>query len=130
MAWGFRGRGRSRSASRSVRRPKGQVRGGKSVQYSITSSRGRKKYYGVTNNPSRRAREHRESGKFAPGDRFRVETRAVSRKKAERVESAKLASYRGSHRGRNPRHNATRSGQFERHQSGGGFGNFLRKLFG
>ena len=130
MAWGFRGGGRSRSASRGSRRPKGQVRGGKSVQYSIKSSRGRTKYYGVTKNPSRRAAAHRESGKLAPGDRFRVETRPLSRAEAERVESTKLASYRGSHRGRNPRHNTTRSGQFERGQSGGGFGNFLRKLFG
>ena len=130
MAWGSRGGRRSRSSSRASRRPKRQVRSGKSVQYSIKSSRGRTKYIGVTNNPSRRAREHRESGKFAAGDRFRVETRPVSREKAERVESAKLASYRGSHRGRNPRHNTTRSGQFEGRRSGGGFGNFLRKFFG
>ena len=127
MAWGFRGGGRSRSSSRGGRRPKGQVRGGKSVQYSIRSSGGRPKYYGVTNNPSRRAKQHRESGKLARGDRFRVETRPVSRTKAERVESAKLASHRRSHRGRNPQHNTTRSGQFERRRSGGGF---LRWLFG
>ena len=130
MAWGYRGGGRSKSASGASRRPKGQVRGGRSVQYSITSSRGRTKYLGVTNNPSRRAGEHRESGKLARGDRFRVETRPVSRAKAERVESAKLASYRSSHRGRNPQHNTTRSGQFERRRSGGGFGSFLRKLLG
>lgn len=129
MGWGSRGGGRSRSASRASR-PKGQVRRGKSVQYSIKSSRGRTKYIGVTNNPSRRAKAHRDSGKLARGDRFRVETRPVSREKAERVESAKLASYRSSHRGRNPQHNTTRSGQFEGRRSGGGFGNFMRKLFG
>ena len=129
MGWGSRGGG-SRSASRGSSRPKGQVRKGKSVQYSIKSSKGRTKYLGVTNNPSRRASEHRKSGKLASGDRFRVETRPVSRADAERVESAKLASYRGSHRGRNPRHNITRSGQFEGRRSGSGFGGFLRKLFG
>ncbi len=127
MAWGYRGGGRSRSSSRGGRRPKGQVRSGKSVQYSITSSGGRKKYYGVTNNPSRRAEQHRRSGKLASGDRFRVETRPVTRKKAEQVESAKLASHRRSHRGRNPEHNTTRSGQFEGRRSGGGF---LRWLLG
>ena len=127
MAWRSRGGGRSGSSSRGGGRPKGQVRGGKSVQYSISSPRGRKKYYGVTNNPSRRARDHRKSGKLASGDRFRVETRAVSRKKAEQVESAKLASHRRSHGGRNPEHNTTRSGQFERRRSGGGF---LRWLLG
>jgi hypothetical protein len=51
----------------------------------------------------------------------------VTRKKAEQVESAKLASYRRSHRGRNPEHNTTRSGRFERRRSGGGF---LRWLLG
>ena len=130
MAWGYRGGGRSRSASRGSSRSKGQVRSGKSVQYSIKSSRGRTKYYGVTNNPSRRAAEHRESGKLARGDRFRVETRPVSRTKAERVESAKLASYRRSHGGQNPQHNTTRSGQFEGRRRDGSFGGFLRKLFG
>lgn len=113
MAWGSRGSGRPRSTSRGSRRPKGQVRNGKSVQYSIKSSRGRTKYYGTTNNPSRRAAEHRNSGKLARGDRLRVETRPMSRAKAERVESAKLASYRSSHHGRNPQHNTTRSGQFQ-----------------
>ncbi|MDE2968618.1 MAG: hypothetical protein OXT51_00725 [Chloroflexota bacterium] len=130
MAWGSRNRGRSRSASGASRRPKGQVRNGKSVQYSIKSSSGRTKYYGVTNNPSRRASEHQKSGKLRRGDTFRVETRPVSRADAERVESAKLASHRRSHSGRNPRHNTTRSGQFEGRRSGGSFGGFLRKLFG
>ncbi len=130
MAWGSRNRGRSRSASGTSSRPKGQVRKGKSVQYSIKSSRGRTKYLGVTNNPQRRASEHRKSGKLSSGDTFRVETRPVSRSDAERVESAKLASYRRSHGGRNPRHNTTRSGQFEGRRSSGGFGGFLRKLFG
>lgn len=130
MAWGNRGGGRSKRTSHSSSRPKGQVRRGKSVQYSIKSSRGRTKYLGVTNNPSRRASEHRESGKLASGDRFRVETRPVSRADAERTERAKLASHRRSHGGRNPQLNTTRSGQFERRRGGGGLGSFLRKLLG
>ena len=67
MAWRSRGGGRSGSSSRGSR-PKGQVRGGKSVQYSITSPRGRKKYYGVTNNPSRRARDQYGETQTPGGD--------------------------------------------------------------
>ncbi|MDE2781011.1 MAG: GIY-YIG nuclease family protein, partial [Chloroflexota bacterium] len=92
-------------------RPKGQVRDGKAVQYSIKDVKGRTKYIGTTNNPTRRAGEHRESGKLKNTDKLVVETRPIHRGKAERVEAAKLQSHRKAH-GHNPKHNVTSDGQF------------------
>ena len=121
MAGGFRGGGGRRgggsgagrrSSSRSSRTSsKGQVKDGKAVQYAIRDSKDKTKYYGTTNNPRRRAAEHRESGKLGKGDRLVVETKAVSRKSAEKVEAAKLGSHRRQH-GRNPKHNITRDGKY------------------
>ena len=92
-------------------KPKGQVKDGKTVQYSIKGPKGSTKYIGTTNNPSRRASEHRESGKLGRNDKLVVETKPIPRSSAERVEAAKLRSYRDRH-GRNPRHNATNDGKF------------------
>lgn len=83
------------------------------MQYAIKSSRGGTKYIGVSNNPTRRAAEHRKSGKMRGGDKLVVQSRALSRPKAERLESGRLKGYRDSHGGRNPRHNTTKSGQYE-----------------
>ncbi len=101
-------------ARRSIGRtgsPKGQIRSGKKIQYSIKNSKGDTKYIGTTNNPSRRADEHRKAGKLGRGDKLVVETRAISRESAERVEKAKLASFR-KQRGRNPKHNKTNDGRW------------------
>ena len=118
MARGFRGgRGRrgsgggGRDSSRSKSASKGRVRGGKAVQYAIKTPKGETTYYGTTNNPRRRAAEHRESGKLGKGDRLVVQTKAVSRKSAEKVESAKLNSYRRQNR-HNPKHNTTGDGRY------------------
>ena len=92
-------------------KPKGQVRDGKAVQYSIRDSKGNTKYIGTTNNPARRAGEHRESGKLKGKDKLVVESRAIDRSKAERVEAAKLSSHRQS-QGGNPRHNVTSDGKY------------------
>ena len=113
------GKGQSRGGSNSTNgraksqagKPKGQVRDGKSVQYSIKDAKGNTKYIGTTNNPTRRAAEHRETGKLRGKDKLVVETRPVSRTSAEKVESAKLRSHRSTH-GRNPRHNVTNDGKF------------------
>lgn len=113
------GRGTSRSSkSSSVTRsysqgakPNGQVRQGKTVQYSIKDRKGNTKYIGSTNNPTRRAAEHRESGKLGRNDKLVVETKPIPRTSAERVEAAKLRSHRQTH-GRNPKHNATNDGKF------------------
>ena len=92
-------------------RPKGQIKGGNAVQYSIQGPKGETKYIGTTNNPTRRAAEHRESGKMKSGDRLKVETRAVSRPKAEKVEASKLRTHRKFHSG-NPKYNTTNDGKF------------------
>ena len=105
------GAGRRSSGSNSRARSKGQVKNGKAVQYAIRDRRGKAKYYGTTNNPGRRAVEHRKSGKLGKGDRLVVESRAIPRKSAEKVEAAKLASHRRQHR-RNPKHNTTNDGKY------------------
>ena len=87
------------------------MKNGKSVQYAIKDRRGKSTYYGTTNNPKRRAAEHRKSGKLGKGDRLVVETRAIARKSAEKVEAAKLADHRRQHK-RNPKHNTTKDGKY------------------
>ena len=99
------------SGGRSTTNPKGQVRDGKAVQYSIKDQKGNTKYIGTTNNPTRRASEHRESGKLGRGDKLVVETRSVTRTSAEKVEKAKLSSHRQQH-GKNPKYNTTNDGKF------------------
>ena len=110
---GGRGSARRNSRGGGAGRSKGRIKSGKTVQYSIKDRRGNTKYVGTTNNPRRRAAEHRETGKLGRGDRLVVETKAISRKSAESVERGKLASFRKRH-GRNPRHNTTSDGRFHR----------------
>ena len=105
------GRGRSPSGGGRSSQPKGQVRGGKAVQYSIKGTDGQTRYIGTTNNPARRAAEHQQSGKMGQGDRLKVETRPTSRSKAEGVESAKLREHRQAN-GQNPQHNKTSDGKY------------------
>ena len=121
---GFRASGRSRSSGvhsgrAGARRvggqtqsTKGQIKGGRVVQYAIKGKNGQTTYIGSTNNPTRRASQHRKSGKMRPGDKLEVQSRAISRSKAERLESGRLKGHRSAH-GRNPRHNVTRDGQFQ-----------------
>ena len=118
---GFRGAGRRSfggrssvrrgSSRRSGGRPKGQIKSEKKIQYAIEDNKGRPKYYGITNNPARRAAEHRKTGKLGRGDKLVVQTRAISQKSAERVEAAKLRSHRRRY-GKNPKHNKTNDGKF------------------
>ena len=107
------GSGRGGSSNRSSA-PKGQIRGGKKVTYSVKDQSGKTRYIGSTNNPSRRADEHRESGKMQPGDRLEVQTRPISPQDAARVEAAKLSSHRQQHGGRNPQRNHTNDGKFHK----------------
>ena len=106
---GFNSRSPRRGRRSSSR--KGQIRGGKVVQYSNQTPNGETTYIGTTNNPRRRAAEHRRSGKLRKGDKLVVETRAMPRKSAERVETAKLASHRRRN-GLNPKHNVTGDGRY------------------
>ena len=103
--------GRSNSGGAAAGKPKGQVNSGKTVQYSIRDSGGNTTYIGSTNNPTRRAAQHQQSGKMQTGDKLRVETKAIPRKVAEKVEAVKLASHRENH-GQNPRNNKTNDGRF------------------
>ena len=106
------GNGAGRTSSRNGRASsKGQVKGGKAVQYAIKDSKGKPKYYGTTNNPRQCAAEHKQSGKLGKGDKLVVQTKAVSRKSAEKVEAAKLGSHRRQY-GRNPKHNTTGDGKY------------------
>ncbi len=93
MAKGFRGDSR---------------RSGKGVRgYTLRGKYGKINYVGTTNNPGRRAGEHRSEGK--PG-RLRTETRPMTRGSAKRWEANRLKTYRSNHGGKNPPHNRTREG--------------------
>lgn len=69
-ASGFgRGRNGGRRKGGSARR--GQVNGGKAVQYRITDRRGKATYVGTTSSPRRRAAEHkRVAGSWRPAPRW------------------------------------------------------------
>ena len=117
---GFRPGGRSQSgAGRSgrgggslpQRQPKGQIKRGKVVQYAIKGENDQTKYIGSTNNPTRRSAEHRESGKMRSGDKLEVQSRPISRGKAEQLESGRLKDHRRTH-GDNPQLNTTNDGQY------------------
>lgn len=103
--------GRSGRGRRSQGRPKGQVKDGKAVQYAITDKNGQTKYIGTTNNPRRRAVEHRESGKMKQGDKMQVQSRAISRQKAEQLEGGRLKGHRRE-TGSNPERNTTNDGRY------------------
>lgn len=75
--------------------------------YTIRGKHGRIDYVGVTNNPARRASEHKQAGKKGT---LKVETRPMLPTSAKHWESGRLETYRRNHSGRNPRHNRTRSG--------------------
>lgn len=91
--------------SRSRRRAAGK--GGAVRGYTLRDRKGRIKYVGVSNDPRRRAAEHKRDGKHG---KLKVETRSMPRGFARYWEKRKLAHHRKTHRGRNPVHNKTRSG--------------------
>ena len=75
--------------------------------YILRGRYGRINYVGVTNNPERRANEHKQAGKQGI---LKVETGPMLPTSAKRWEARRLETYRRNHSGRNPRHNRTRSG--------------------
>ena len=75
--------------------------------YTLRGRNGRINYVGVTNNPGRRAIEHRQDGKRGC---MEVETLPMSPEAARRWEASRLATYRGYHGGKNPPQNKTWSG--------------------
>ena len=75
--------------------------------YSLRNRYGKTTYVGISNNPFRRAQQHRKSGKVG---KMRVETGRMSRRTARRWETKRLSGYRYRSGGRNPRYNKTRTG--------------------
>ena len=94
------GRSRPTGGSRS------RVRG-----YTLRGRNNRVDYVGITNNPGRRAGEHKQDGKRGS---MKAETQPMSRPVARRWEANRLAAYRSNHGGKNPRYNQTRSGGWSR----------------
>ena len=90
---------------RSRRRAAGT--GGSVQGYTLRDRKGRIRYVGVSNDPRRRATEHKRDGKHG---KLKVETRPMPRGFARHWEKRKLARHRKTHRGKNPVHNRTRSG--------------------
>ena len=75
--------------------------------YTLRGRYGKINYVGTTNNPGRRAGEHKSDGK---SERLQTETRPTSRGAAERWEANRLKTYRDNHGGKNPPHNKTTDG--------------------
>ena len=65
-------------------------------------------YYGTTDDLDRREQEHRDEGKRFTG--ISSIGPKVTENTAQEREAKLLNSYRGSHRGRNPRYNETDTG--------------------
>jgi predicted GIY-YIG superfamily endonuclease len=65
-------------------------------------------YIGITNDPERRAREHKEV--VERSWTFEVVGPRVTEESARKWEDERLKAYRASHGGRNPRYNKGRSG--------------------
>ena len=71
--------------------------------------RGRKVVYrGTTKDPERRAEQHTAEGKKF--DKLRVTSRRMTDQGAKKKEANELATYRGSHRGKNPIYNKDSDG--------------------
>ena len=81
---------------------------GNGVQgYTLRGRNGKINYVGTTNNPGRRAAQHKSDGKSG---QLQTETRPTSRGAAERWEASRLKTYRDNHGGKNPPHNKTQNG--------------------
>ena len=77
--------------------------------YTLRGRNGRVRYVGLTNNPSRRAAQHRRDGKTG---RMTLEARHVRRSVALNWERSRLAAHRRHHGGKNPSLNKTRNGDW------------------
>ena len=92
--------------------PKGSKGGGKPSNsgvrgYTLRGKNGKINYVGTTNNPGRRAEEHKTDGKSG---KLNTETQSMSRQRAEGWEANRLQTYRDNHGGKNPPQNKTRNG--------------------
>lgn len=68
---------------------------------------GKTKYYGITNNPSRRKSEHKESGKKFT--KMKIINKFPSRRAAEVVEGRTIRKYQRIHGGKPPRYNKAKT---------------------
>ncbi len=105
--------GHSKQSGRSATAPKGQIKGGKAVQYAIKGKTGETKYIGSTNNPTRRAAQHQQSGKMQPGESLEIQIKPISREQANRLEAGRMSGHRKAHGG-NPERNHTNDGQYHK----------------
>ena len=103
----------NKSSSRPTPTQKGQIKDGKSVQYAIKDQLGNTKYVGSTNNPTRRASQHQQSGKMQQGDKLEIQSKAITKQQAERLEAGRLSGHRREH-GKNPEGNRTNDGQYHK----------------
>jgi len=67
--------------------------------------RGKLVYVGITDDPERRAQEHKDDRKRFTS--VKVVGPAVTERSAEQWEEQRLQTYRENHGGRNPRYNET-----------------------
>lgn len=65
-------------------------------------------YRGITNNPKRREKEHKNSGKKFT--HMAITSRTLSEKSADKKEDKALSTYRKHHRGKNPKYNKDNTG--------------------
>jgi len=72
------------------------------VTYELRDGR-RVVYRGTTNNPERRAQEHKNQGKKFSN--MNVTSRRMTEEGAKRKEAKQLKTYRSNHNGRNPKYN-------------------------
>lgn len=101
--------GRSNGGSRGGRgKSSSGGSGGKAQGYTLRGKNNQIKYVGITNNPGRRASEHKAEGKSGA---MKVETRKISRPAARRWEQSRLDTYRDNHGGKNPPQNRSRGGR-------------------
>jgi predicted GIY-YIG superfamily endonuclease len=82
----------------------------KKVTYKLVK-KGKANYIGTTNNPKRRAAEHKKSGKKF--DCLKVTSPRLSKSEAERREARNIKSYRKATK-KNPRYNKTSDGKFKK----------------
>jgi len=93
---------------------KGQIKEGKSVTYAIRNKKTKKEsYIGVTNNPTRRKKEHQKNNKIKKSEELVVTSKPMTRKRAENFETYRMIQARKKY-GRKPKNNKTWDGKYHR----------------
>ncbi len=88
---------------------KGIARMGQQKSKTYALYQGRKKIYiGESENPERRAEQHRDEGKVF--DRLEVTSRSINKDNAQKRQADQLETFRRGHKGQNPKYNETDEG--------------------